>query len=165
MKAKNQNINPTDEVHLTHCLELAQEALDTGDEPFGSILVDAANQVIATARNRVNERNTLAHPELELAHWALENLSETQRKTTTMFTSGEHCTMCAGAHGWAGIGKLVYLSSGKQLQSWLKEFGAGPAPIVFIPVEAVLKNVEISHLYTQEILKKIKEMHKIYHQK
>jgi len=25
-----------------------------------------------------------------------------------MYTSGEHCPMCAAAHGWVGIGKLVY---------------------------------------------------------
>jgi tRNA(Arg) A34 adenosine deaminase TadA len=32
-------IDDTDRKHLMRCIELAQEALDDGDEPFGSMLV------------------------------------------------------------------------------------------------------------------------------
>lgn len=66
MKTSNE-LNDTDLKHLEHCLGLAEEALKAGDEPFGSILVNANNEVIAEARNQVNEINNLAHPEIELA--------------------------------------------------------------------------------------------------
>lgn len=150
--------------HLEHCLSLAEEALNAGDEPFGSILVDANDNVIATARNRVNELNNLAHPEIELAHWAAENIPKNERKKVTMYTTGEHCPMCAAAHGWVGIGKLVYLSSGEQLNEWLKEFGAEAALIKFIPVEKIIKKVEVKGPVTGRLLDEIKKLHQTYHQ-
>lgn len=158
------NITKKDTEHLNHCLALAREALNAGDEPFGSILVDANNNVIAEARNRVNEKTVLAHPEIELAQWAAENISVQERKNTTLYTTGEHCPMCAAAHGWAGIGNLVYLSSGKQLNTWLKEFGAEPAPIKFISSEEIIKNAVIRGPAKRPMLEKIKNLHKKYYQ-
>lgn len=164
MQNSGQKLTKKDLSHLEHCLVLAQKALKAGDEPFGSTLVNAENKVIAEARNRVNEKTVLAHPEIELAHWAAENLTAEERKNTTMYTTGEHCPMCAAAHGWVGIGKLVYLSSGAQLNAWLEEFGAAPAPIQFIPVQEIIKKIEIRGPATGELLEKIKALHKRYHQ-
>jgi tRNA(Arg) A34 adenosine deaminase TadA len=31
--------------------------------------------------------------------------------------------MCAAAHGWVGLGRIVYPSSSKQLAQWLKDIG------------------------------------------
>ena len=109
------SLTPADSRHLRHCLALATEALQAGDEPFGSILVGAGGEVLAQARNRVNELNTLAHPALALAQWAAAHLAPAARAAATLYTSGEHCPMCAAAHGWVGLGKIVYLSSGEQL--------------------------------------------------
>ena len=39
--------------HLRRCVELATEALDAGDEPFGSVLVSGDGRVLAEDRNRV----------------------------------------------------------------------------------------------------------------
>jgi tRNA(Arg) A34 adenosine deaminase TadA len=156
-------LNDIDLKHLKHCLVLAEEALKAGDEPFGSILVNQKNELIATARNRVNEINVLAHPEIELANWAAENLSEEERKKTTMYTSGEHCPMCAAAHGWVGLGKIVYLSSAEQLGKWLEEINAKPAPINFIPIEKIIKNITIKGPVSGELLQKIKDLQLKYH--
>jgi tRNA(Arg) A34 adenosine deaminase TadA len=151
--------------YLKQCLILAEDALMAGDEPFGSILVNQRDEVIATARNRVNEINVLAHPEIELAKWAAENLSEEERKNTTMYTSGEHCPMCATAHGWVKIGGLVYLHSSHQLGEWLKEFGVKEAPITFIPVEDLIKDADIKGPAKGDLLEDIKQLHKRYHQR
>ncbi|WP_026837527.1 nucleoside deaminase [Gillisia sp. JM1] len=156
-------LNDTDLKHLKHCLVLAEEALKAGDEPFGSILVNQKNEVIATARNRVNEINVLAHPEIELANWAAENLSAEERKNTKMFTSGEHCPMCAAAHGWVGLGEIVYLSSAEQLGKWLEEINAKPAPINFIPIEKIIKNSAIKGPADGELLQIIKDLQLKYH--
>ncbi|MCX7546731.1 nucleoside deaminase [Xanthomarina sp. F1114] len=155
----------TDLKFLKDCLELAQESLDAGDKPFGSVLVNSKNEVIATARNRVNEKNVLAHPEIELAHWALENLSLEERQNLKMYTTGEHCPMCAGAHAWAQIGGLYYLSSAKQLGEWLAEFDVAPAPIIFIPAGEIIKNGTIKGPGKGELLDQIKKMHQSYYQK
>lgn len=39
-------------IHLRRSIELASEALEAGDEPFGSVLVDGAGQVLCEDRNR-----------------------------------------------------------------------------------------------------------------
>ena len=149
--------------HLRDCLRLAEAALEAGDQPFGSVLVNAENEVLAEARNRINEINNLAHPEIALAHWAAEHLSEGDRKRTTLYTSGEHCPMCAAAHGWVGLGKIVYLSSGQQLSAWLKEMNAPPAPINMIPIRDIAPAVEVVGP-VPELADQIKGLHRRYYQ-
>jgi len=109
--------------HLQRCIELAAEALEAGDQPFGSVLVGADGSVLAEDRNRVNSVDATYHPEIELARWAARNLCAAERAETTMYTSGEHCPMCAGAHGCAGLGRIVYASSAEQLAAWRQELG------------------------------------------
>lgn len=165
MKTTKNNLSEDDLSHLQRCLELAKEALDAGDKPFGSILVNEKNQVIAEARNRVNELTALAHPEFELAQWAANNLSVEERKKTTMYTSGEHCPMCSAAHGWVGLGTIVYLSAAKQLVSWLEEINAPKSPIKFIPVEEIIANCKVKGPAEGEMLLKIKELQLAYYKK
>ncbi|MBE7640069.1 nucleoside deaminase [Salegentibacter sp. BLCTC] len=163
MRKAQANFTQNDVEHLKHCLALAKEAFEAGDEPFGSILVNKNKQVIASARNRVNEINNLAHPEIELAHWAAKNLSNEERSTTAMYTSGEHCPMCAAAHAWVGLGEIVYLSSAAQLGTWLAEVKAKPAPLNFIPAEKIIKNTSIRGPYEGELLEEIKDLQIKYH--
>src|SRR5690625_8020214 len=47
------DITQTDREFLRKCVELAQTALQDGDEPFGSLLVDANGEVLFEDRNRV----------------------------------------------------------------------------------------------------------------
>ncbi|MXV38216.1 nucleoside deaminase [Flavobacteriaceae bacterium Ap0902] len=159
-KSLDSSFNSTDIKFFKVCLDLAKQALDAGDQPFGSILVNANNEIIAKARNRINEKNALSHPEIELAKWALENLSVEERQKSKMYTTGEHCPMCAGAHRWAEIGSLYYLSSGEQLGQWLEEFGVEDGPINFISTKEIIKNVEIKGPANGELSDKIKEMHR-----
>lgn len=163
MKNTKSNFTKSDVEHLKHCLALAKEAFEAGDEPFGSILVNKDNKVIATARNRVNEINNLAHPEIELAHWAAKNLSKEERSNITMYTSGEHCPMCAAAHAWVGLGEIVYLSSAAQLGTWLEEVNAEAAPLNFIAAEKIIKNTSIRGPYKGELLEGIKNLQLKYH--
>ena len=163
MSATPQPLTETDLPHLRHCLALAEEALNAGDEPFGSVLVGSSGEVLATARNRVNELNNLAHPELELVRWAGENLSDEQRRGATVYTSGEHCPMCAAAHGWLGLGPIVYLSSARQLQQWLREAGAPAAPITFLPVQELVAGLEVRGPGSGELLEQLKALQLRYH--
>lgn len=149
--------------HLRRCLALAAEALAAGDEPFGSLLVGANGEVLAEARNRVNELNALAHPELALAQWAAAHLSPADRAATTLYTSGEHCPMCAAAHGWLGLGKIMYLSSGEQLTQWLIDLGAPPAPVRLLPIPTIVPGAEVAGPASGELLAAIKELQVIYH--
>lgn len=161
----NSNFTEQDISFLNRCLELAEEALNAGDKPFGSILVSENGEVWAEARNRVNEKNLLAHPEYELANWALNNLTLDQRKKSTLYTSGEHCAMCAGAHAWSEIGTVVYISSGKQLSEWLQELNIPEAPIQFLPIQHIVKNILVKGPANGELLERIRQLHFRYYTK
>lgn len=156
-------LDKKDRSYLKRCLELAKESLEAGDKPFGSILVSKNNEVLAEARNKVNEKNVLAHPEYELAVWAVENLSVKERTETTMYTTGEHCPMCAAAHAWVGLGPIVYLSSSKQLGEWLQEMKIENDCIYFHPVEKIIPNIEVRGPGNGELLKEIKSFHQMYY--
>src|SRR5690554_6974024 len=54
-------------------------------------------------------------------------MSPEDRAGATVYTSGEHCPMCAAAHGWVRLGRIVYASSSAQLGHWLAELDV-PAP-------------------------------------
>src|SRR5690606_21559615 len=135
-------VNEAELRHLRRCVELATEALEDGDEPFGSVLVAADGTVLAEDRNRVGGGDATRHPEFALARWAAANMTPEQRARATVFTSTEHCPMCAAAHGWVGLGRIVYVVSGAQLQSWLAGWGVAAAPVRALPVEDIVPGVE-----------------------
>ncbi|WP_110206601.1 nucleoside deaminase [Nocardioides daejeonensis] len=133
----------TDLVHLRRCVELAREALAAGEEPFGSLLVDGAGEVRAEDINRTSGGDHTRHPEFELARWAAANLTTAERAGATVYTSGEHCPMCAAAHGWVGLGRIVYAASAAQLTAWRREFGWPDGPVAAIPAQEVAPLVEV----------------------
>ena len=45
----SNEISSIDEGHLRRCVELATQALENGDDPFGSVLVDADGATLAEA--------------------------------------------------------------------------------------------------------------------
>src|SRR5699024_10915482 len=116
-------ITEHDHRYLTQCVELARKALDAGDEPFGSLLVTDQDEVVFTDRTRVSGGAHTRHPEFAIARWAAEHLSPEARATATVYTSGEHCPMCAAAHAWVGLGRIVYASSAEQLAAWHQQWG------------------------------------------
>ncbi|BBX02407.1 tRNA-specific adenosine deaminase [Mycolicibacterium moriokaense] len=130
-------INDDDLERLSRCIDLAREALEDGDEPFGSILVDADGEVRFEDRNRVKGGDATQHPEFAIARWAAEHLIPVQRAAATVYTSGEHCPMCAAAHAWVGLGRIVYAASSEQLTQWLSEWGVPPPPVAPLPITTI----------------------------
>jgi tRNA(Arg) A34 adenosine deaminase TadA len=119
-------------------VQLAAEAVAAGDFPFGSVLVGEDGRVLAEDRNRENTTgDATRHPEIELARWAAANLTAAERAAATVYTSGEHCPMCAAAHAWVGLGRIVYVSSSEQLIAWRTELGLPPSAVTPLPVDQV----------------------------
>jgi tRNA(Arg) A34 adenosine deaminase TadA len=131
--------------HLRRCVELAAEAVEAGDFPFGSVLVSADGTVLREDRNRERTMDDATrHPEFELARWAATNMTPEQRTAATVYTSGEHCPMCAAAHGWVGLGRIVYVSSSGQLTSWLAELGVPPSPVRALTVGEIVPGLAVA---------------------
>ena len=134
-------LSDADLTHLRHCVELAREALDDGDEPFGSVLVGPEGRVRHEDRNRIAGGDATRHPEFALARWAAAEMSTADRAGSTVYTSGEHCPMCSAAHAWVGLGPIVYASSAAQLTAWREELGAPPSPVRPIPISEVAPGI------------------------
>lgn len=148
------SISATERGHLRRCVNLAQEALESGDEPFGSVLVDPAGTVRFEDRNRVKDGDATRHPEFAIARWAAEHLSPQERSACVVYTSGEHCPMCAAAHAWVGLGRIVYASSSEQLTKWHQQWGAAPSPVTPLPIQAIAPQLKVTGPvpeFTQEI--------------
>lgn len=151
-------VDEADLRHLRRCIELAAEALEAGDEPFGSVLVSGDGTVLAEDRNRIASGDATRHPEFALARWAAEHMAPEERAAATVYTSGEHCPMCAAAHGWVGLGRIVYVASSAQLTEWLRELGVPPSPVRPIPIQEVVPGVEVEGP-VPELVDEIRALH------
>ncbi|GLX93393.1 nucleoside deaminase [Herbidospora sp. NBRC 101105] len=136
-------VSETDLRHLRRCVELAHEAFEAGEEPFGSVLAAADGTVLAEDHNRTAAGDQTRHPEFELARWAAANLPPQERPGATVYTSGEHCPMCSAAHAWVGLGRIVYAVSAAQLSGWRDGWGAPSAPVRPLPIQEVAPGVAV----------------------
>lgn len=148
--------------YLHRCVELATEALNAGDAPFGSVLVAADGTVLAEDRNRVVSVDPTRHPEFELARWAAANMTAAERAAATVYTSGEHCPMCSAAHGWAGLGRIVYICSSAQLVTWLDEFGAAAMPVRALPIRELVPDLVVEGPVAG-LDNQVRELHRRFH--
>jgi len=140
-----QEVTEADLPYLRRCVELAAEAVEAGDFPFGSALVASDGTVLAEDRNReVTTGDPTRHPEFELARWAATHMTARERAAATVYTSGEHCPMCAAAHGWVGLGRIVYATSTEQAGAWLAELGVGPGPVLPLAIPDVVPGVAVA---------------------
>lgn len=150
--------------YLRRCVELAAEALEAGDEPFGSVLVSGDGTVLAEDHNRVASGDRTRHPEFELARWAAAHMTPGERAAATVYTSGEHCPMCSAAHAWVGLGRIVYVASSEQLAAWLAELGVPEPPVRTLPVSAVAPGVAVEGP-VPELTGDVAALHRRFHRR
>lgn len=155
-------ISDADLVHLRNCVMLAEQALASGNSPFGSVLVSAAGEVLFADHNRDAAGDLTRHPEFAIARWAVANLEPYARAAATVYTSGEHCPMCAAAHAWAGLGRIVYASSSAQLGVWLREIGAPASPVAGLPITEVAPGLAVDGPVS-ELGEQVHELHRRYY--
>jgi tRNA(Arg) A34 adenosine deaminase TadA len=51
--------------------------------------------------------------------------------------------MCAAAHAWVGLGRIVYAGSSKQLVGWLGEVGAASSPVAALPIQTIAPGLPV----------------------
>lgn len=155
-------ITDRDRKYLERCVELAKEAVANGDQPFGSVLVSGTGEVLAEERNLVGGGDHTRHPEFALARWAAANMTPEERDLATVYTSGEHCPMCAAAHGWVGLGRIVYVSSSRQLVQWLTELKIPAGRVRNLPIEEVIRDAQVDGP-VPDLAEQIRELHHQYY--
>ncbi len=135
-------ISEQDLTHLRSAVALAREAFEAGDQPFGTVLVDADGDVLWSGRNHAGAGDETQHPELAVAQWSAQ-LTPEVRARCTVYTSGEHCPMCSAAHGWMGLGRIVYAVSSAQLLGWRQAWGASEPVVNVLPIRAIAPHVPV----------------------
>ncbi|WP_417309206.1 nucleoside deaminase [Devosia sp.] len=112
-------IRPYDEALLRESFAVAKRSREGGDHPFGSVLADGEGKVLRVQGNGFTSEGNdrTAHAERLLASWAARNLSLEALQQCTLYTSAEPCAMCAGAIYWAGIGRVVFGQTERDLKA------------------------------------------------
>ncbi len=105
-------MEPFDDIYfMKKAFQEAQLAYDEGEIPVGAVVV-AQNRVIARAHNLTETlTDVTAHAEMQAITAAANLLGGKYLNECTLYVTLEPCTMCAGALGWAQLGKLVFGAS------------------------------------------------------
>lgn len=103
------NDRSSDEHFIRRAIQLAFDARERGDHPFGALLVSAGGEVLAEAMNTVGTLgDRTGHAERNLMSDVSMRFSEDELATATMYTSTEPCAMCAAAVFWTGVTRVVF---------------------------------------------------------
>jgi len=106
----------TDEDFLRLTFEIAREARSEGNHPFGAILAGPDGAVLMQAGNEHGGAgDRTGHAERVLMTRASLAYTADFLAGCSMYTSAEPCAMCAGSAYWAGIGRVVYGLSERDL--------------------------------------------------
>ena len=86
----------------------ARKAYELGEVPVGAVVV-CNDRIIARCHNLTETLNDVtAHAEMQAITAAASYIGGKYLNDCTMYVSVEPCPMCAGAIGWAQLGRLVY---------------------------------------------------------
>ena len=114
----------SDEDYIRLTLEIARQARAAGNHPFGAILVGPDGTVLMEAGNaHGGGGDRTGHAERVLMTRASLAYKAEFLANCALFTSAEPCAMCAGSAYWAGVGRVVYGLSERDLGSLI-----GPHP-------------------------------------
>ena len=101
----------TDNDYMQLALAEAQQAFDADEVPVGCVIV-AGNRVVGRGHNLTQTLSDVtAHAEIQAITAASQTLGGKYLNDCTLYVTVEPCVMCAGAIGWAQMGRLVYGAS------------------------------------------------------
>lgn len=129
------NTIATDINYMKQALAEARKAFAEDEVPIGAIIV-CNDRIIARAHNLTETLNDVtAHAEMQAITAAAANIGGKYLNQCTLYVTVEPCPMCAGAIGWAQMGRVVYGASDE------KRGFAKFAPDVLHPKTEVTKGI------------------------
>lgn len=104
------------EYYLRRCIEISRRSRESGNTPFGALLVDAEGNILMEQENiEITQHLCTGHAETALAARASQAYSRDFLSRCTLYTTAEPCAMCSGAIYWASIGRVVYAMTERRL--------------------------------------------------
>ncbi|MGD1012105.1 MAG: deaminase [Acidimicrobiales bacterium] len=112
-------LNEADEGHLRAAFQVAVQARAEGNLPFGCVVVDGSGTVLIAQGNLalVPVKDATAHAEAVAAIRVAREYEPGASADFTLYANAEPCAMCAGTIYWAGIGRVVYGLSERDLKA------------------------------------------------
>lgn len=93
---------------LRRAFAAARRAAVNGNPPFGSVLANAAGEIVLEAENdMLTTGDVTGHAEINLIRAAGRGLGPALGGYT-LYTSCEPCAMCAVAAYWSGLDRIVF---------------------------------------------------------
>jgi len=100
---------PADERFMAMALEEARAALEADEVPIGAVIVSPRGRILGRGHNLTEALcDVTAHAEMQAMTAAASTLGGKYLQGCTLYVTVEPCLMCAGAIGWAQIGRIVY---------------------------------------------------------
>lgn len=97
-----------DEKFMRLALAEARRAFDEEEVPIGAVVV-AGDTVVGRGHNLVETlADPTAHAEMQALTAASATLGGKYLQQCTLYVTVEPCIMCAGAIGWAQVGRVVW---------------------------------------------------------
>lgn len=97
-----------DSYFMRMALAEARQAAAEGEIPVGAVIV-CGDRILAKCHNQTETLNDVtAHAEMLAITAAADALGGKYLPQCTLYVTVEPCPMCAGALGWAQIGRIVY---------------------------------------------------------
>jgi tRNA(adenine34) deaminase len=97
-----------DEYFMKKAFAEALQAFEKKEVPVGAVVV-SDKKIIARAHNLTETLNDVtAHAEMQAITAAANMLGGKYLNDCTLYVTLEPCVMCAGALGWAQVGKIVF---------------------------------------------------------
>lgn len=98
-----------DEKYMRMALAEARAAMEQDEIPIGAVIVSPKGNVIGRGHNLTEALTDVsAHAEMQAITAAASTLGGKYLQDCTLYVTVEPCLMCAGAIGWAQIGRIVY---------------------------------------------------------
>jgi len=102
--------------YLLESIEVSRKARESGNTPFGAILVNAEGEIVLEQGNvEITQSNCTGHAERTLMEAASKRFHKDELWHYTLYTTVEPCAMCAGSIYWGNVGTVVYGISEKRL--------------------------------------------------
>lgn len=112
---------------MRRAVELADESVKEGGQPFGAVLVKDG-EIVAEGVNELHLKYDISgHAELLAIRRAQEKLQTLDLRGYEMYASGEPCPMCMTAIYFSGIEKVYYCGTVEDA----KEAGLGKSVHVY----------------------------------
>ena len=128
MVQNNQNDQRRlDERYMRLALDEARAALEAEEVPIGAVVVSPRGAVIGRGHNLTECLNDVsAHAEMQALTAAANTLGGKYLQGCTLYVTVEPCLMCAGAIGWAQVGRIVWGADDDK--RGYRSFGLGRSP-------------------------------------